>query len=243
MRIVPAILTSLAIALVAAPSPSHGAPTDQAVIAMRKGEYRKAFNELRPLAAKHNVNAEFLLGMLYDSGKGVAQDQAAAAMWYRRAAEQRHLMAQLYLGMLLYSGQGVKQDRAEAARWFRAPAEEGDEEAQFYLGAMYESGSGLPQDTTEAIRWLSKSAAQRNPRAMGLLATTLFARSRDERDLVDAYAWSHLAAELDPVQAGTAARGVIAQYCSDQQKQRGKSVMADWKRRWANDAQIRTWAR
>jgi len=228
-----------AVLFLAAPCTSSAATaTDKAVEAMRKGDYKTALDDLRPLAAKGDANAQFLLGMLYDSGRGVAQDQAAAASWYRKAAKQNHPPAELYLGILLYSGQGVKQDYAEAARWFRAAAEGGNDEAQFYLGAMYERGAGVKPDTSEAIRWLTKSAAQRNTRAMGLLATTLFSRSRDQ-DLVDAYAWSHLAAELDPIQATTSARAVIEKYCNSDQKKRGKAVMAQWKQKWSNDAKAR----
>jgi TPR repeat protein len=213
--------------------------TDKAVEAMQKGDFKTALGDLRPLAAKGDPNAQFLLGMLYDSGKGVPQDQAAAASWYRKAAEQKHLVAQLYLGVLCYSGEGVKQDYAEAARWFRAPAESGNNQAQFYLGSMYERGTGVKQNASEAIRWLTKSAAQQNTRAMGRLASALFSRSGGDQDLVDAYAWSHLAAELDPVQATTSARGVIEKYCTSEQKKRGKAVMAEWKRKWSNEAKTR----
>ena len=216
-------------------SASPASATDKAVQAMEQGDFKTALDELRPLAAKGDPHAQFLMGMLYDSGKGVAQDQATAASWYRKAAKQGHLMAQVFLGVLLYTGQGVKQDYAESARWFRTPADSGDNQAQFYLGAMYERGAGVKKNESEAIRWLTQSAAQRNTRAMGLLATTLFSRSRDDQDRVDAYAWSHLAAELDPMQAATSARGVIEQYCSAEQKKRGKAVMAGWKRKWSDE--------
>src|SRR5438093_3695876 len=94
-------------------STATASDTDRAVKAMQKGDFKTALDELRPLAAKNDPNAQFLLGMLYDAGKGVAQDQTAAASWYRKAAGQGHTLAQLYLGMLLYSGQGVKQDYGE----------------------------------------------------------------------------------------------------------------------------------
>jgi hypothetical protein len=133
---------------------------------------------------------------------------------------------------MLYSGQGVKQDYKEAARWLRPPADRGNDEAQFYLGSMYANGNGMKKDEAEAIRWLEKSAAQKNTRAMGLLATLLFSRHGDQ-DLVDAYAWSHLAAEYDAVQAMTSARVLIAKYCNEDQKKRGERSMVDWKRKWA----------
>src|SRR5262245_21383616 len=123
--------------------PSSASATDRAVQAMQQGDYETALAELRPLAEKNDPNAQFLLGMLYDAGHGIARDPSRAASWYRKAAQQEHLMAQLFLGVLLHSGEGVKRDYAEAARWFRAPAESGDDQAQFYLGSLYATGNGL----------------------------------------------------------------------------------------------------
>ena len=74
------------------------------------------------------------------------KDQAAAASWYRKAANQNHLMAQVYLGALLYSGEGVKRDYVEAAHWLQTPADNGNDLAQFYLGVMYGRGDGVEQD-------------------------------------------------------------------------------------------------
>jgi uncharacterized protein len=223
--------------LLTVPGSAWSAPaTDRAVEAMKQGDFESALADLRPLAEKGDPNAQFLLGMLYDAGNGVAQDQSLAASWYRKAAGQNHLLAQLFLGALLYSGEGVKQDYAEAARWFRAPADGGNDQAQFYLGSMYATGNGVEKDDAEAIQWLTRSAAQRNTRAMGMLATELFSRSRDEQDRVDAYVWSHLAAEYDPVQAMTSARSVIEQYCTEQQKERGRKAISEWKRRWTKEA-------
>jgi hypothetical protein len=239
MRNVSVLLAATLLSLAALGSPSIAAVTDKALAAMKQGDFKTALDELRPLAAKSDPNAQFLLGMMYDAGNGVAQDQAAAAAWYRKAAKQDHLLAQLFLGVLLYSGQGVRQDYAEAARWFKTPADSGNDQAQFYLGSMYASGTGVKKDGSEAIRWLAKSAAQRNTRAMGMLATELFSRSRDDQDRVDAYAWSHLAAELDPVQAMTSARTVIEQYCTREQATRGKALMAEWKRKWSGEAKTR----
>lgn len=223
-------------ALAGAPA-SNASATDKAGRAMQKGDFKTALVELRPLAARGDPNAQFLLGMLYDSGKGVAQDQARAASLFRQAAEQHHLIAQLFLGVFYYSGQGVKKDFAEAARWLREPADSGNDEAQFYLGSLYARGEGVKQDDSTAVHYLSRAAAQRNTRAMGMLATSLFSRSggHGDQDLVDAYAWSHLAAELDPVQASTSARAVIEKYCSDDQRKRGKKAMADWKRKWSSE--------
>src|SRR5262245_44228472 len=83
---------------------SAARPTDKALQAMGAGDFKTALAELRPLAAKGDANAEFLLGMMYDAGKGVPQNQSVAASWYRKAAKQNHVLGQLYLGILYYSG-------------------------------------------------------------------------------------------------------------------------------------------
>jgi len=239
MRRVAAVLVSFWLLWTAPASASSASATDKAIKAMQKGDFKSALDELRPLAAKSDPNAQFLLGMLYDAGNGVVQDQSVAASWYRKAAKQDHALAQVYLGVLYYSGEGVKQDYKEAAHWFQVPADRGNDLAQFYLGSMYASGKGVKKDDSEAIQWLTKSAAQRNTRAMGMLATLLFSRSQNEQDLVDAYVWSHLAAESDPIQATTSARGVIERYCNDEQKKTGKKAMSEWRRKWVNEARER----
>ena len=239
VRVAGVALVAAAVAIPADGSAASGPTVDAAVAAIQRGDYSKAHDQLKPLATKGDPNAEFLLGMLYDAGKGVAQDQVVAASWYRKAADQKHLMAQLYLAVLYYSGEGVTQDHREAARWFQAAAASGNDLAQFYLGSMYATGTGVKKDGDRAIQWLSKSAAQRNTRAMGMLASELFSRSRGDQDLVDAYVWSHLAAEYDRIQAATSARAVIAKYCNDDQEKRAKQAMAEWKRRWDKESKTR----
>src|SRR5674476_586003 len=76
-------------------------------------------------AEKGDANAQFVLGRKYDIGKGVPQDYAEAAKWYRMAAEQGHAEAQFNLGMLYDEGRGVSQDYAEAAKWYRKAKDQG----------------------------------------------------------------------------------------------------------------------
>ncbi len=50
-------------------------------------------------------HAQFNLGLAYDRGDGVRQDQAKAAFWYRKAAEQGDTDSQFLLGMLYVAGE------------------------------------------------------------------------------------------------------------------------------------------
>jgi TPR repeat protein len=60
---------------------------------------------------------------LYEDGHGVPQDYAAAAAWYRRAAEQGSVGAQYRIGRLYQYGLGVPKDYAQAMAWYREAAE------------------------------------------------------------------------------------------------------------------------
>jgi TPR repeat protein len=67
---------------------------------------------------------------MYEYGQGVAQDDALAAAWYRKAADQGNAKAQHNLGVLYNFGRGVAQDDAQAVAWFRKAADQGLADAQ-----------------------------------------------------------------------------------------------------------------
>ena len=92
---------------------------------------------------------------MYEHGQGgLAQDDAEAVKWYRRAAEQGVAYAQKRLGLMYEHGQGgLAQDDAEAVKWYRRAAEQGDAVAQTTLGLMYKLGRGVTQNYAEAARW------------------------------------------------------------------------------------------
>ena len=88
----------------------------------------------RTAAEQEHPDAQYTLGIMYDTGRGVPQDYAEAVAWFRRAAEQEHAKAQNYLGVRYAKGRGVPQDYAEAVRWFRRAAEQEHPGAQYNLG-------------------------------------------------------------------------------------------------------------
>jgi TPR repeat protein len=67
----------------------------------------------------------------------VPRDYAAAAHWYRRAADQDCAPAQCNLGLCYQIGRGVAKNTAEAVRWFCLAAKQGDKTAQYNLGLHY----------------------------------------------------------------------------------------------------------
>ena len=101
----------------------------------------KDVSRLRDLATKGHSSAQFYLGLSYDKGEGVTEDDIVAVGWYNRAADQGNVKAQYNLGVMHATGQGVPQYYAAAAEWFRKAAEQGDVRAQYRLGLAYSTGT------------------------------------------------------------------------------------------------------
>jgi len=59
------------------------------------------------------------LGILFTQGQGVPKDDAAAAKYFRIAAEQGYPPAQLDLAVTYQNGNGVPQDFSECYFWLK----------------------------------------------------------------------------------------------------------------------------
>ncbi len=113
---------------------------------MDKGDYATALKELRPLAEQGDAEAQCNLGYMYKGGKGVPQDDAEAARWYRLAAVQGLDRAQFNLGIMYATGRGVQQDYVQAYLWFSLAAAQGHGSAQKFRDNV------LAEDMTPAQR-------------------------------------------------------------------------------------------
>ena len=74
-------------------------------------------DELREKAEQGDVQAQYNLGIMYETGRGVPQDETEAVRWYRLAAEQGDAEAQFNLGAMYANGRGVPQDDVTAHMW------------------------------------------------------------------------------------------------------------------------------
>src|SRR5512134_1902679 len=88
---------------------------EDAVKAYERGEYKTAYQLLKPLAEQGNSNAQVMLGFMYDQGRGVPRDYAEMEKWYRRAAKQGNIGAQYTLRLM--------KERAEKEMWHRGAAD------------------------------------------------------------------------------------------------------------------------
>lgn len=75
---------------------------------------------------------------MYDIGRGITQDNAEAARWYKRAAAQGSASAQYNLGVMHTNGEGVIQDYVQAHMWFNLSAASGDKYSAKERGKLAE---------------------------------------------------------------------------------------------------------
>jgi len=101
---------------------------DDALATYQNGDYATAFKLFKPLAEQGNANAQHNLGLMYDDGEGVIQDDKEAVKWYRLAAEQGHAMAQNNLGLMYATSRGVLQDDKKAHMWWNIARANGEKE-------------------------------------------------------------------------------------------------------------------
>lgn len=150
----------LSLALLSAPLHAKD-EMQQAREAMNKGDYAIAYCLLKPLAEDDNVEAQYQLGWMYHNGYGLAVDDAKAAYWWEKAADEDVAGAQMALTMLYREGgRGVKQNLPRAAKFLLTAAQSGDDEARMLL-------SHYLDDPDWALERRMTKIMSRNPESLG----------------------------------------------------------------------------
>ena len=99
------------------------------------------------------MRAQRFLGAIFYYGRGVTQDYAEAAKWYKKAAEQGDSDTQNILGAMYERGKGMPKDFVEAYKWFSVSGESGN-------GRMYIEKLGKRKMTTAQIAEAQKLARE-----------------------------------------------------------------------------------
>ena len=175
--------------------------------------------EIRRLAEQGHGDAQFCLGVMYDNGEGLPENNAEAVKWYRLAADQGDASAQFCLGVMYDNGRGVPEDKAEAVKWYRLAAEQSEASAQFCLGVMYDNGEGLPENNAEAVKWYRLAADQGDASAQFCLGVMYDNGRGVPEDKAEAVKWYRLAAEQSEASA---------QFCLGVMYYSGEGVSQDY---------------
>ncbi|KAF9900300.1 hypothetical protein EC991_007642 [Linnemannia zychae] len=100
-------------------------------------DYQNAIMWYLKAANQGHIDAQDILGYLYDRVRGVPRDFAQAMKWYRKAAEQGHIEALYSVGLMYAEGRGVPKDREQARVWLRRAVEKGHLQAQAIIDNLY----------------------------------------------------------------------------------------------------------
>ena len=152
---------------------------------------------LKQQAIHGKAAAQCSLGAMYEDGKGLPQDYAQAALWYRKAAEQGDAEAQFFLGSLYLDGHGVPQDVAQGEAWLHKADEQGYAGARLMLIILYEAEMDrrAPEVYPEAVTWFRKSANQGFDLAQRKLGYFYYSGYGVPQDNAQAAFWYRKAAE------------------------------------------------
>lgn len=87
-------------------------------------------------AAQGNARAQFDLGVMYATGKGVRKNERLAFNYFHKAARKNHSEAKFYVGLSFSQGRGVRQQSQLARYWFKLAAKSGHPKAMAHLASI-----------------------------------------------------------------------------------------------------------
>jgi len=110
---------------------------DDAVEAMRAGDFAEAYCIIRPLAEHGDADAQYNIGWMYLNGYGLRVNDTYALEWWLRASKQGHIDASFSIGMLYSLGEGkVAKDLDLAIDYYLLAARNEQEDAIALLQSM-----------------------------------------------------------------------------------------------------------
>jgi uncharacterized protein YgiM (DUF1202 family) len=110
---------------------------DDAVEAMRAGDFAEAYCIMRPLAEAGDADAQYNIGWMYLNGYGLRTNDILALQWWEKASEQGNSDASLSIGMLYSLGEGeIGKDPDKAIDYYLLAAVAGEEDAVTILQSM-----------------------------------------------------------------------------------------------------------
>ena len=99
----------------------------------------------------------WVLGLLYEHGRGVEKNLERAAELYEHGADLGNREAQNNLGTFLMQGMGLPQDKRRAFSLFQSAAEQGYGVAMRNLGNCYQYAYGTDGNMKKAMEWYKRA--------------------------------------------------------------------------------------
>lgn len=177
--------------------------------AYRAGKYERAVKLFRRSSEDGNIVADWYLGHMYRTGRGVAKDDAVAYSYYGRVAEQLDpeeddqnrlkIVVDAIVRLADYQragvpGAGIKASPTAAARtYLKMATTYGHPSAQFALGVMNIRGEGMKSNPKQGLKWLLSAARKRHAPAEAYLGELYWDGKLVRRDSTRALMWYLLA--------------------------------------------------
>lgn len=191
----------LAAGLMMAPLPAAAEESDLAQVnqgyaAYTQGDFATARALWEPLANRGDGWAQYYMGLIYEAGQGVPQDDRAALAWYLKAANSRqrfvegskligHPDAKFRAGLFHYLGRGTEPDLYKAFNLWSSAGGRGHAEALYNLGVLSETTEERKlQSDRLAWQYYHLAAEQGHPDA--LAQRDRVAGKLSERQIADA---------------------------------------------------------
>ncbi len=177
--------------------------------AYKNGNYQRALKFFRRASEDGNMGADWYLGHMYRTGRGVPRDDATAFSYYSRVAElydpeepdQKRLRicvdALVRIADYQRSGiaaAGIAKNPASAARtYLKVATTYGHPSAQFALGIMNIRGEGMKQNPQQGLKWLIAAARKRHAQSEAYLGDLYWEGKLVRLDRTRAVMWYILA--------------------------------------------------
>lgn len=133
----------------------------QATALVQKGN-KSGVKAMQSLADSGYTPAQYNMGVMYLTGKGVSKNQSQGVKYLRKAADRGHTKAASTIGAMYLQGQAVTRNAGQARRYLTKAAQKGDAQSMLYLSLMYNRGDGVKQDKAQAYQWLLSLPSSQN---------------------------------------------------------------------------------
>jgi TPR repeat protein len=151
------------------------------------------FNGLLHLAEQGNPEAQYHLGMAYNSGIGTKVDKTRAFEWFKKSASLGDALGQYKLGCY-YAGQGgegIPLDLEIALKYKLISAEAGYALAQGDVAKIFYQRGQIE----EALLWWDRAARQGSSEALNILFGVHYQGTSVPKDLAKAYGYLSIIAD------------------------------------------------
>ncbi|KAK8871335.1 hypothetical protein M9Y10_007055 [Tritrichomonas musculus] len=173
----------------------------------REKNYDKALEFLKKSSEGGNMNASYLLGLMYENGEGLERDFNKAKKCYEKSAEQGNSHGYNRIGFCYKNGLGIESDYPKAFKYYKKASDMGNKLSINNLGICYEQGDGVKQDYSKAVECYKKASELGNSGGSYNLADCYEQGVGVKKDLSKAIEYYQKAADL----GNENARGKIEQ--------------------------------